>query len=202
MMNMLRLFTIALLLTVTACSSIVTTSVSTFRAPESNSERSTIKISAENPKLKNSLEFEHYRNKLAKHLSAEGFSPTQEADAEWVALLDYRIEYHGEDTSRQKIYVGAATGYRSGLSGGVVVTSPRELDNYLREVIIKIGRNVKEPTVSDKLIEVYAKSQGNCEHLSVVFDEMLDAIFKNFMRDDGSVERINIASKKTSCRSS
>ena len=45
---------------------------------------------------------------------------------------------------------------------------------------------------NSQILQVNASSKGRCRHLTVVFDEILDAIFSNLLRENGSVEEVVI----------
>lgn len=71
--------------------------------------------------------------------------------------------------------------------------SPRYGAEFARTVSLTIS---KMPSASDgepqRTYEVKATSVGHCSEMSVVFDEMLSAIFQNFPGENGAVKTVRV----------
>ena len=196
-MSITRYLLIFLVCFITGCSTIVTSSISTFRNDELSLGKGTIWVTAESEELAETLEFRFYKTRLQEHLVKLGYSVAERADAEYVAYLGYGVEILEEDPSRGTVVWNAGYGYgRPSRYGHVIVTDTTDLrDLYVRHVEVRIDANQpvdEEAPYKNKLIQVKASSKGKCEHLSAVYDEILEAIFRNLDRTDGSIERVSV----------
>lgn len=185
-----------LCLSLGACQSIVRTDIETFRANETALKAGRVLIV---PMEKwqssgDSLEFKFYRDKLAAKLQSLGLTPVNTGDAEYLAKLGYRVSRQEKDDPHSRVLIGGHVGYgRFYPSTSLVLTDlNRERYEYVREVGLAL-ETFENNADASKLVQVKATSIGGCQHLTVVYDEMLDAIFKDLWRENGSV--VNVKTK-------
>ena len=182
-----------------ACQSNVKTSVETFRDENRSFEVGRIKVVPGSDALKGSLEFDYFRSKLAERLAGVGFSPVEDDSAEFIAKLDYSVERQ-EVTDGSRTFVTTSLGYHRRF-GGIIIADDYGNDfEYKRAINIEIAKVApSSAAVQAKVIAIKANSVGSCEHLTVVYDEMLEAVFADFNRGNGSLEHIKVKGD-TKCR--
>ncbi|MCR6651768.1 MAG: hypothetical protein NVV73_09895 [Cellvibrionaceae bacterium] len=178
-----------LLLLLSACSSVVSTRVNTFRAPEDLAARGTISVQAMHADLNRSLEFAWYRTQVEGALTDLGFQVVGTDNADLVALLDYAVEPVDSDRSGPLITTGWGMGRSRYFGTNVVIVDDQRRQEFIRHVQLVIERNQAEGT---RVYEVSGASQGRCGVLSVVFDEMLTAMLQGFPGDNASVKTISV----------
>lgn len=178
-----------LLVLLSACSSVVSTRVNTFRAPENLAPGGTIAVQAMHADLNRSLEFAWYRTQVEKVLADLGFQVVGADTAELLALLDYAVEPVESDRSGPLISTGWGMGRSRYFGTNVVIVDDQRRQEFVRHVQLVIERNQAEGT---RLYEVTGASQGRCGVLSVVFDEMLTAMLQGFPVDNASVKTISV----------
>jgi len=179
-----------------SCASKVRTNITTFTNENTSFSVGTIQITNLVPRNnQNSLQFEFYKRKLAAKLEGIGYKVVDSDNADFIAFLDYGVVRRERESDNTHLSVGLGYG-RYSRFGRVVFTEPftREFE-YLRRVHLAIEDNVgqgERPSEStkDKLVELDAVSLGRCAQLLEVFDPMLEAIFKNLYRANGSTEKV------------
>lgn len=130
-------------------------------------------------------------------------SNTQQAGAQYLASLGYWVEEREvpEKGPRTSIgtSVGTVLGGRVGVGTGITLGGGRGTETeYYRVVTITIRaadplpRDGKATGKASHLVEIRASSTGNCGDLLLVFDQMLNAIFSNFLRPSGSTETVKV----------
>lgn len=181
----------------TACTGVVSTQVSTFRSAQLSPNNGSVFVLPSNSALKPSLEFAFYRERSELALSALGYSIAKNIDsADNLAYLDFGVDQVEVDDHQLPVgYI--AQGYRPYNSRvGVVVVDDGKETQFLRRVKLVLARNDVEQT---HFYEVSGKSVGRCGVLSVVFDEMLEAMLQNYPAANASVKNIRV-SGDTACR--
>ncbi len=182
------------LLGLSACESTVRTQIQTFRNDAAGAALSgKVYIAPAGGEKDNSLEFDFYRKKLAQRLAAIGLTETDKASADYIATLGYGVSRQEKDRPNTRVYVSGYWGHypRSGLIMGENLGSEYE---FVRELSFKIDRNdgSSEQKPAEKIVQILATSEGACQHLSVVYDEMLEAIFANLWRANGSLVTLTV----------
>ncbi|MFL0802083.1 MAG: hypothetical protein K6L81_00050 [Agarilytica sp.] len=180
-----------LLISLSGCQSIVRTDVSTFRSNDAALPVGTILITGKNEEESKSLEFNYYRDKLAERLSVLGYTPVDSSDAKFKAVLSYGVLRQEKDEPHSRVVIGGTFGYYPYYPhGSILVTDFNDTEfEFVRDVSLSI-ESLGEG--QSKIIEIKASSVGHCEHLTVVYDEILDAIFSNVLRPNGSVQKVRI----------
>ena len=183
------------------CASKVVTSIETFRNPSLEMRQgATVAVVAENQTVGDSLEFQYYQEKTLSQFNQLGYSTADVDTADYLAYLGYGAEYRDKDRGRTRVYWGGGYGhgFRSRVSGNVILADSYEQDEYQRFVSLKVEENVQVNAESDavenKVFALNATSNGHCEHLSAVFDEMLEAIFANLNQPSGSIVNASVES--------
>jgi len=197
-----RAVLMACIFAISACSSVVRTDVQTFRDENASFSTGTIRVATESDEAPETLEFRYYKDKLEQRLSSLGYTPTEDENAQFIAKLGYSVSRQEKDKPHSRVLIGGQFGYGYGYPysrGSVLLSDGGGAEfEYVRELSLAI--NQPEAAKKDSnVIQIKAVSVGNCEHLTVVYDEMLDAIFANFMRSDGSIERIAIKDAEVAC---
>lgn len=182
---------LVLALVVTGCTSVVNTQVSAFRTPGDLPLTGSIWVAPMQKELQRSLEFAWYRTQLESALSQLGYRiATDNASADFVALLDYSVEQVEAD--RSGTYFTTGWGYnRSRYYGGVntVIVDDQRRQSFRRSVHLVIERNELE---APRLYEVKGISQGRCGVLSIVFDEMIAAMLQGYPIQNATVKTVQV----------
>lgn len=180
-------------LLLSACQSIVRTDVATFHKEDAVFDSGSVVVLPKDGVATSNLEFAFYKTKLEQHLSDMGLSPTDSDDADFVARLGYSVSRQEQDKPNSRMLIGGhfGTPFRYGHSSIIMSDDLGAEFEYVREVSVVIERNGPEQD-PEQLLAVNASSIGKCEHLTVVYDEMLEAIFRDIRRPNGSVENIKV----------
>lgn len=181
-----------------SCASKVRTNITTFTNEKASFSTGTIGIvNASSGQGNNGLEFEFYKNKLASKLESIGYQVVDEQAPEFLAFLDYGVARREKESDNSHVQFGLGFG-RYSRFGRVIFSEPltREFE-FVRRVHLAIEKNLGQGSRSsesadDKLIELDAVSLGRCAQLIEVFDPMLEAIFENLYRPNGSTERVTV----------
>lgn len=140
----------------------------------------------------NSLEFIYYKDKLANRLRAAGYTLSDTGNSEYLASFAYGVIRQEKDEPGSRVVIGGHFGHYLHYPHSLIFLS--DVDNpkfeYVRELSFSIERLGDSPK---KIMQIKATSTGRCEHLTIVYDEMLDAIFSDLYRASGSVEKVSIA---------
>lgn len=188
------------LLLVSGCASTVQTKVNAFKATDAPLGSGTIAVRAADEAMGSSLEFAHYRVQTERALAALGYQPVAASQPhDYRAVLGFgvesaQVEQRGSRAWTARAYpsygfhygFGSRFGFGSGL--GVVVVDDGVEPGYLRRLALAI----ENAESGERLYEASGISQGRCGVMSVVFDEMLTAILRDFPAADGSVRTLSI----------
>jgi len=202
------------LLLLSGCARLVQTDVNSFLTPDFTAQGITIAVAPSEPKFENSLEFQHYRQKLEEQFRQQGFIISENsANSRYLAKLGYHI--NDGETKIESSPIAGHTGYdpvfyttvvrnEDGSSSyvrsahwvptyGIVGSQTRSYTNFTTLVTIDIvdQQQIVED-VPSKVYEVKARSEGSCGIVSQIFDAMLEAIFSNFPGENNRVERVSI----------
>lgn len=173
-----------------ACQSVVRTNIETFRDEKRDFSAGSIRIVSEDEVENPSLEFRYYRDKLEAKLAQTGYQPTESKDAEFIAKLGYRVSRQEKDRPNSRVVVGGHIGGFYPRSSILISDNIGSEFEYIREISLTIDQSQDSKT--SRVVQVKATSMGRCEHLTVVYDEMLDAIFSQLIRPNGSVVNVSV----------
>lgn len=185
----------ASIILLSACQSSVRTDIQTFRNESMAVPTSgTVYIQPAGGDEQRSLEFDYYKKKLAERLRTLGLQETESKQADYIATLGYAVSRQEKDEPSKRVYISGYYGYYPHSRSGMVMADTYGSDfEYMREVSLVIDKNAQgEQKEKDKLVQILASSEGECQHLTVVYDEILDAIFSNLWRANGSLMRMSV----------
>lgn len=205
--RVLRLALLGSLCLLSACAGSVWTTVSTYRADAGLPQKATIRImplvqinkvdDIDDGDAKNQpfdkLEFNYFAGRLGERFAKAGLSPTASEAADLTVYLAYDVSRQEKSDSRPvSMYGHLGYYYRY---GSVIVVDDVDRDRYefLRKVKVSVLQS-GDADESEPLLSLTAVSKGGCGHLASVYEEMLDAIFSNLNRPNGSV--IKLKSKR------
>lgn len=179
----------------TGCASSVRTQLNTFMAPGTAFGEGTVAVQPANESLRDSLEFDLYKAKLENRLQGVGYALAVPEEADYIARLGYSVD-EVQSSARQPEVVFTTGFGRFYRHGGVGFTFGDGRDyepEYVRRVSLTITRTPASPGASpQRVYETTAMSGGSCPVLSVVFDEMLAAIFQEFPGENGAVRTVTV----------
>lgn len=198
----------------TGCATRVVTDVNSFKTEDFTLANIPIAVQPSDPHFKNSLEFKHYKAKLEDRFSQYGFAVVNDpASARYIAKLGYHIS-DGETKTESRPVTGH-TGYEPIIytsvvqrpdgshayvhntrwipTYGIVGSSTRSYTNFTTLVTIDIvdQQQIVEENPA-KVFELKARSEGSCGVVSRIFDEMLEAIFRDFPGENNRVDRVSV----------
>lgn len=202
------------LLLMTGCMSNVRTTTTIFHAP-GHEARGAIFVTAADKKAKGSLEFQSYRSKIEAKLANNGYRTVNSAnEADFIAIVSYGIDTGKTSLVSSPVFgqTGGGTTYSSGsvygyggsasYSGtsytmptyGIVGSATDSVTEYTRSIAIDIldAKSLKRGKVKKKY-ELRAKSTGSCPVIAEVFDEILEAMFKEFPGVSGKSRTIEVS---------
>ncbi|MFT5083231.1 MAG: hypothetical protein ACI9Y1_001271 [Lentisphaeria bacterium] len=193
---------VSVVLMLASCQSNVRTDIATFRNTSIPFAKGDIRVVPVDIKGTENLEFRYYKIRVEDKLRALGFTPTESATSEYIAQLAYGVSRQEADKLGSRVFVSGNIGRFSRYShyGSVIFADDlgKEFE-FVREIDLIVAKRSKDTRVADEkadkgeqLIQVRALSEGKCEYLTVVFDEMLEAIFSDFLRPNGSVEKVSV----------
>ena len=155
----------------------------------------------------NNLEYDTYKKKIKEHLEQNNYSIIENSNL--IIMFDYKIDNGTLNIGSMPIYgqtgisssytTGTLTDYDNGYASysgrtistpqyGVVGSSTYTYTTYGRSLILMIiNKETKDVVYQTKVI-----SYGKSEILSVVMNEMIEALFLNFPSKSGSNERFLI----------
>lgn len=186
-----------------ACETVIRAKVETFRNSSNALPLGTVRIEPADASLDASLEFKHYRDKLAERLMQLGYDVVEADNSEYIATLAYAVSRQEKDRPSSRVVVGGHFGYYSHYPrGSIFITdfNAKEFE-YVRDVSLSLSESIApsqteisntNSQVAKTIIEMRATSVGHCEHLTVVYDEMLEAIFSNMSRSNGSIDTVKV----------
>lgn len=186
------------LLTLVSCSSSVKTKVNTFRLDGVTLGQGTIKVIPSNDTQTSSLEYAFYSTHLAKVLQGLGYSlVASDAPSEFTAALHYSVNevesgtgglLHGLFYSNHKNHY-TGLGLRPSV---VVVEEGDRRPVFERNFQLIIARTKLQGIEAQRVYEVTGVSRGRCGTLSVVFEEMLQAMVTQFPANNGSLNSVTV----------
>lgn len=178
---------LALIAILSACQSSVRTKIETFRG-DTTASSGTVYIAPMGGEENDTLEFDFYREKMALKFKSIGLMQSNKNDADYIATLGIGVSRQERDQPRSRVYVSGYWGHYP--RTGLVLTDDFGSEyEYVRELRLTLNSNTNP---QDKILQINASSEGECEHLSSVYDEMLDAVFANIWRANGSIVQINV----------
>jgi hypothetical protein len=212
------LFLFAMLFLFLSCAKMIfyESNVSKFHDLASNDLTGTFAIIPADEAQKNSLEFTHYKEILARELTQRGLrevSPNQSPD--FIVNMTYSI-----DSGRSKVGSAPIIGQTSGgyttysgsagstpVSGssytpptfGVVGAAPYSFDVYTRRLEVNIfdGKTFQSGKLN-KRYEGKVISEGRSNQLAQIMPYMFQAMFKEFPGKSGEVTKVNISVQEES----
>lgn len=190
---------------VVGCASNVRTKVSTFISPSASLTGASVMVKPFDASQTGALEFKFYKDILENKLKAEGFS-INNANPSHIALLGYNVTRKEADGYRTGTVVfGSSFGYSNFHRNRGLVFAQRIENRHNYERLVKLTITKATPTSeaeidnAGNIIEISARSVGSCESLPSVFEPMLDGIFKNLSRPNGSIVTVKTPSKEGGC---
>lgn len=191
----------ALLVLLAGCQSLVRTDISTFRDDRVALGKGSIVVQPISDEQRDSLEYQYFKTKLESKLISAGYSLASASEADYSARLDYGVNRQEADQRYDRgriVHVGGHIGHHANHSSVILSSNDGPEFEYVREVSLRIQK-AHTPSAGDddtngsnRVLEIRATSEGRCEHLTVVFDEILVAIFDNIRRANGSVEHVRV----------
>lgn len=187
-MKLIQMFVLVALLA--GCAQTVNTKVTAFNSQQAPA-KGTVVIVAKDPEVGQSLEFQHYRARAGEALSQHGFTAiAQGSDTQpqyQVTLGFFVQEVNSEDSGFRSGFVLRTSPWRS-VGGDVIFMDDndqrREYKRTLTFAITEVD--------GQRLYEATASSIGRCDVMTVVFDEMLEAILQLYPQASGSVRNVKI----------
>lgn len=179
-----------------ACTSNVRTTITTFKNDSIPLSVGTIRVVPidDLPKTKK-LEFDFYKAKLESKLADMGYTPIDDSSAKYIAYLHFDVMRREKERNNSDIYFRSTFGYSRGSRYGGIYINDAFAHEF--EFVRRMQIGIEEAASNEKLIEVDAINLGKCEQLTTIVDSMLSAIFKDFQRSSGSVERVVVPGKGT-----
>lgn len=210
------LVSVLLLMSVLSGCAAVQTRTTAFYVPEYKNS-GTILVVAAIAEVNNSLEFAHYKALFEQKFASNGYTiVSNPSDAKYVALVAYGIDDGKTAVVSTPIFgqTGGGTTYSSGTvygSGGsatysgssytmptygIVGSSTGSVTQYTRAIALDIvdAASLKEGHPK-KVFESRAKSTGRCSVIAGVFEEMLEAMFKDFPGQSGKTRNAEVPFK-------
>lgn len=184
----------------------VRSNVTAFYTPDIRSIRGrTIAVRALPAQKDTSLEFLTYKPKIEAKLNFVGFNIVKPSDnPDYVALVSYGIEGTEQQSSTSvtsppyfgSLGIGSSYGYGGGpfFGGNFGRTyNTRTWDEYIRFISLDI---VKAETANSenpaRIYESKVKSVGRCPTLAGVFDQVLEAMFRDFPGANGKTVFVSV----------
>ncbi len=196
-----RFLPLALLgLLLTGCATTVSTKVNAFRAEAAEFGAGTVAVRAANESVGQSLEFAHYRVRLEAALADLGYTPVNRFDTrydspDYEAHIAFDVDEGSVRNSRlrpgfaeTRIYPHHR-GFGFGPSMSVVV-----LEGAAEQALYthRLSLVISKPASGERVYEVKGVTQSQCGVFSVIYDEMLESMLKNFPADNGSVQDVRV----------
>ena len=196
----------ALIFHISACSSFLDLSITSFHQGDVPLEGKVF-VAAENETLQSSLAFNHYKALLENKLLAQGYTITAESDADFIVSIDYGSEKRnpvnpqvsspskannsGFNTS---ISIGRSSRGRHGSVGiSTGVSSPStQVSNstayirFLQLSFFSVG------ATEQALYQATVKSRGECGEINSVFEAMLFALFIDFPAENAKTTMLQV----------
>jgi len=177
-----------------------------FFAPQYKST-GTISVIATTAEANNSLEFSHYKPRIEQKLASNGYTiVSNPSEAKYVALVAYGIDegktaivstpMFGQTGGGTTTFSSSGRSYYTMPTYGIVGSSTNSVAQYSRAIALDIvdAASIKEGQPK-KILESRTKSVGSCSSFAGVFDEMLEAMFKDFPGESGKVISVELPFK-------
>jgi len=216
MRNMKIWIVAVMILTILSGCATVNTKTTTFYIPEYKN-LGTIAVVAAEAAVNSSLEFAYYKKQFEQKLAANGYSiVSNPTEAQYIGFVAYGIDNGKSSIVSTPIFgqTGGGTTYSSGTvygsrgsatysgtsytmpSYGVVGSVASSQTMYTRAIALDIvdAQSLTKGTAK-KVYEARAKSVGSCSVIAGVFEEMLEAMFKDFPGINGKVRSVKVPSK-------
>jgi len=166
--------------------------------------------------LESSLEFQNYKKTIENNLQKYGFHIVQEKDtSDFIAFVSYGIGGGKEELVSSPVFgstgggtttfSGSAYNYGTGgtsyYSGtaysmptfGVVGSRTSSVTTYKRQLAIDlVETSTLESKKVNKVYEGRVNSSGWCSMIAPIMPAMLESLFRDFPRKNGSTESIQI----------
>ena len=173
--------------------------------------------------LESSLEFQNYKKTIEDNLKKYGFNIVQEKDiSDFIAFVSYGIGGGKAELVSSPVFGstgggttnfsgsaydfgGGGTTYYSGTAYsmptfGVVGSRTDSITTYTRQLAMDlVETSTLESKKVKKIYEGRVKSTGSCSMISYVMPEMLQSLFRDFPRKNGSSEMIVINIEGSRC---
>jgi len=220
MRNMKIWITAVMILTLlSGCAAVqttVSTKTTTFYIPEYKNSGTIVVVAAE-AAVNSSLEFAHYKKQFEQKLAANGYTIVNNpTEAQYIGFVAYGIDNGkssivstpifgqtggGTTSSSGTVYSSKGSATYSGTSYtmptyGVVGSAMSSQSEYTRAIALDIvdAQSFKNGNPK-KVYEARAKSTGSCSVIAGVFEEILEAMFKDFPGINGKVRNAEVPSK-------
>lgn len=178
-----------LMLPLLSCSSHLRTTITTFQDGALPIAVGTFHVVPfENTPASEQLKFGFYKKQLEDKLKHMGFSLATDTEAQYTVYLSFSTTRREKDQKHSDVHFrGLYARGRGHGSGGIVI---RDFRGHEFEYVRRVQIGMEEKSSAHKLVEIDAVSFGECNQMPSVFSPMLDAIFENFWRTNGSVEKV------------
>lgn len=183
------IFLLLVTLGLCSCAASVQTKLTAFGSIDTLPQGS-VYIAATNPEFGETLEFDHYRNITASAVDAWQLAPVmEESQAKYKLSLGFDVvEVNPKDDGVQTA-LWLRTSPRMSLSSNVILYDQNDKKRQYQRSVNLVLRSMSD---DKRLYEVTATSIGSCDVMTVVFDEMLEAIIKSFPLSSGSVKTVSV----------
>lgn len=168
-----------------------------------------IYVTATDPAISDSLEFNHYKSLVEFKLAEKGYRITPKSDADLIVSFSYGIEFvqtsstistypsSGLNTS---VGVGRSSRGRHasvGIHTGSVNATVSSNSEYVRVLALDLldAQSVRDGK-PNKIYQATVKNTGKCTNLNGIFDDMLFAMFLEFPGESGNTEVIKVETEE------
>lgn len=199
--QIVSLFACACLLS--ACTSLLDTRITTFTDKSATAEKGSVYIRPMDETKEGSLEFSWFADPVAKKLQSLGFQVVDNPKADFVLELSYGVNRReADDRDGGSVYISSGFGrFRSGTGVGMVLNTKNDKDfEFERLIHLRLKKTGSGSTEDKSLVEVSAVSVGRCDLILPVYPGMLDAIFQDFYRANGSTVRVKSSLDASHCK--
>ena len=166
--------------------------------------------------LESSLEFQNYKKTIENNLQKYRFSIVQEKDtSDFIAFVSYGIDGGKEELVSSPVFgsTGGGSGtfsgssYNYGTGGtsyysgttysmptfGVVGSRTSSITQHTRQLAMDlVETSTLESKKVNKVYEGRVKSKGHCPMIAPVMPAMLESLFRDFPKKNGSIVTIRI----------
>lgn len=173
-----------------ACTQTVNTKVTAFNVLTAPAEGS-VTIQASPQELNQTLEFQYYKDIAAKVLAQHNLvmPESNQAESDYLVTLGFSVqEVSPEGSPVNSAVVLRGSPWRTVGSDVVLMNDHDRTREYKRTLVFTLT----ERTGQRRVYEATATSIGSCDVMTVVFDEMLQAILALYPQQSGSVQKIKI----------